>query len=269
MALGFAVALIILLAADGRAMGGAPDPAYFPLTRITVLYDNVPYSDQCRPQWGFSCLIEGGGKTLLFDTGGDGAVLLENMATLGVDPAKIDRVVLSHSHWDHSVGLEDFLKKRGPVPVHIPASLPKLHKHDLRQLGAQLVDVSIPAVILPGVHTTGEMGQAIKEQSLILRTTEGMIVITGCAHPGIVEIVKSARGQFSEPVLLVMGGFHLLNTGAAQVKAIAAALRELGVLHVAPSHCTGDEAIQIFAGEFGERFVRSGVGGMLSPEDLK
>ena len=80
--------------------------------KITVVYNNYPYKEDLETGWGFSCLVEGADKTILFDTGGDGAVLLGNMDKLRIDPAVVDVVVLSHIHGDHTGGLEDFLEKK-------------------------------------------------------------------------------------------------------------------------------------------------------------
>jgi 7,8-dihydropterin-6-yl-methyl-4-(beta-D-ribofuranosyl)aminobenzene 5'-phosphate synthase len=93
---------------------------------ITVSYDNNPYKERLTAAWGFSCVIRGTEKTILFDTGGDGSILLANMEELGINPKEIDLVVLSHIHGDHVGGLSSFLEKNPEVVVYLPKSFPKI-----------------------------------------------------------------------------------------------------------------------------------------------
>jgi 7,8-dihydropterin-6-yl-methyl-4-(beta-D-ribofuranosyl)aminobenzene 5'-phosphate synthase len=86
------------------------------------------------------------------------------------------------------------------------------------------------------------------------------VIITGCAHPGIVAIVEQAREVFAEPVRLVLGGFHLGGKSKAEIDAILRDFQRLGVEQVAPCHCTGEQAITQFAAEYGEDFIEAGVG---------
>ena len=104
------------------------------------------------------------------------------------------------------------------------------------------------------------MGVQIKEQALVLDTSQGIVVITGCAHPGIVGIVKKAKEMLSKDIDLVFGGFHLMGTPTSQIKKIIAEFRAMGVNKVGATHCTGDEAIQMFRDEWGKDFVELGAG---------
>ena len=92
---------------------------------VTVVYDNNPYKEGLETAWGFSCLITGSEKTILFDTGGDGSSLLGNMEKLAIEPDSIDTVVLSHIHGDHTGGLHSFLEKNHEITVYLPKSFPK------------------------------------------------------------------------------------------------------------------------------------------------
>lgn len=114
--------------------------------------------------------------------------------------------------------------------------------------------------ILPGIHTKGKMGTSIPEQGLFLETSRGLVVITGCAHPGVDKMVRRTKGVGGGNIRLVVGGFHLGSASTAEVRGICAAFRELGVQKVAPCHCTGDQAMDIFADEFGDDYVPAGVG---------
>lgn len=160
---------------------------------IIVTYDNNAYKEGLETAWGFSCLIRGTEKTILFDTGGNGSILLANMKQLGIDPEEIGLVVLSHIHGDHVGGLRSFLEKNNEVVVYLPKSFPKSFKDNVQEYGAKVVDVQEPLKICEGVYSTGELGRWIKEQSSIIHTDKGSIVITGCAHPGIVKIVNKGK----------------------------------------------------------------------------
>jgi pimeloyl-ACP methyl ester carboxylesterase len=123
------------------------------------------------------------------------------------------------------------------------------------------VEVAPGQAITPRLFSTGEMRVAdFVEQALIIKTQSGLVIITGCAHPGIVPIVKRAKELLGGPVYLVMGGLHLLDKSAAELRNIVTELRELGVARVAPSHCSGDQAIALFVAEYGNNFIRSGAG---------
>ena len=232
---------------------------------IAILYDNNPYDERLKTVWGFSCLVERGDLALLFDTGGDAPTLLSNMATLGLDPVEIDIIVLSHIHGDHVGGLGGILADNEKVTVYLPRSFPAGFKAQVKA-HAHLVEVQEPIEIAEGIHTTGEMGKGIPEQSLVLVTKQGLVVITGCAHPGIVSIVKRTKEITGGEVYLVMGGFHLGSASKAAIEGIFEDFRRLGVQKVAPCHCSGDLARSAFEKAYGENFVLAGVGRRLKIE---
>jgi len=174
--------------------------------KITIVYDNEA-NPGLKSGWGFSCLIEAKEK-ILFDTGDSGKKLIYNMKQLNIEPKDIGKVAISHNHWDHTGGLKEFLKLNNNAKVFHPKSFSK------------------PTEIFPGVHSTGALGGLIKEQSLIVNTEKGNLVITGCAHPGLAKIIDKAK-QLGE-IYAVLGGFH----GFSKLEKLQ------GIKLIAPCHCT-------------------------------
>ena len=226
---------------------------------ITVVYDNNPYDQRLAPAWGFSALVEYRDHILLFDTGGDGRILMENIRILGVDPTRIDIVVLSHAHEDHTGGLTALLDFGAKPAIYLLPSFLVSFKRQIEQF-TQVIEVSPGQSLAEGFWTTGEMRRTIPEQALVIRTEQGLVVIMGCAHPGIVAIVKQAQDMFAKPVRLVLGGCHLRSKSEAESAAILKDFRRLEVEMVAPCHCTGEYAIKLFAAEYGKDFIKVGVG---------
>jgi len=174
--------------------------------KITIVYDNEA-NPGLKSGWGFSCLIEAKEK-ILFDTGDSGENLIYNLRQLNIQPESIAAVVISHNHWDHTGGLKEFLKLKNNAKIFHPESFSK------------------PIEISPGVHSTGALGGLIKEQSLVVNTEKGNLVITGCAHPGLESIIEKARQLGT--IYGVVGGFH----GFSKLEK----LQEIEL--IAPCHCT-------------------------------
>lgn len=227
---------------------------------LTTLFDNYRGKPGLKTGWGFSCLVKADDHVILFDTGADDSVLLYNMSQLNIKPADIQTIVLSHIHHDHVGGLDGILKQNNKIIVYLPASFPARFKENVRGRGAKVVEVSQPAKIAPGVNSTGEMGSRIKEQSLLIDTPKGIVVVTGCAHPGIVNIVEEARRLTGKKVYLAVGGFHLFGASYPQLKKIISTMQQLGVARIAPCHCSGDQARELFAQAYGEGYIANGVG---------
>ena len=227
---------------------------------ITIVYDNNKYDSRLIPARGFSCVVKLREETILFDTGGDGTILLSNMAKVGINPEEIDTVVLSHIHSDHTGGLKELLERNSEVTVYVPQSFPVAMKQGIKSSGATVEEIHGAQELFEHILTTGELDGGIKEQSLLVRTSRGLVVVTGCVHPGVVNITRTAKQITREKIYLVMGGFHLAGAFPSQISYITESLLQLGVAKVAQCHCSGDEARKLFKDYFGENYINSGVG---------
>ncbi len=232
-------------------------------THLTVfdVYDNVEFDSNYKTGFGFGCVVKLKDKNILFDTGGDSPTLLSNMKTAGIMPEDIDIVFLSHIHPDHTGGLLGFLERNSHVKVYIPNSFPRNIKRRVASTGAVTVEIGNATTIAEGIYSTGELGGRPKETSLVVDSDKGLIVITGCAHPDIVKILKKVKYLFAKKIYLVIGGFHHPPATAVDQ------FEKLGVVKVAPSHCTGRPAIKAFEKTYQDNFIRSGVGKTIEISD--
>ena len=233
--------------------------------KITVIYDNNPMIKNLQPDWGFACLVEIGKNKILFDTGDNGTILMKNMGKLGIDPKSIDVVVLSHFHHDHTGGLKDFLEVNSKVKVFYPQSFPREIVDMIKHSGAEAVPVSEFMEILPDVFTLGEIKGIIPEQSLAVRSKKGVVVITGCAHPGIVNILQRAKNKLpAEQIYLAIGGFHLHRLNEDEISKVIQKMFDMEILSVAPTHCSGSLARQMFREVFSADYAEVGVGKVIN-----
>jgi len=231
--------------------------------KMTVLYDNYLFSEGTKTAWGFSCFIEGTEKSILFDTGGKGEVLMHNIDKLNINTESVEMIVISHNHWDHTGGLFTFLEKKSGIPVYLPHSFPVKFINKVKEAEATVVLINEPVEICKDVYSTGEIEGPVNEQSLIVKTNKGLVVVTGCSHPGIVKIIKKAQEIMGEEVYLVFGGFHLMRDSEKDIKEIINQLRESGVKKCGATHCTGDKQINLFKEAFGNDYIEMGTGRVL------
>ena len=232
--------------------------------QIKVLFDKDGINKNLHTGWGVSFLVD---DKVLFDTGENGEWLLENMKILGVDIGKIEAVAISHDHWDHWGGLWDLLKSKKGMPVYICPNFSREFKDKAKKLGAGLIEVEKVRQILPDIFLTGEIagayhGKYMAEQAVVLKTANGITVITGCAHPGILKIVEKVKAEFpDEPLHLVLGGFHLIKSDRRAVEIVVENFKKLGLLKAGPTHCSGEEATDIFKKYYkGENLITVHVG---------
>jgi len=255
------IALIILSLATTLWAGAGFKPV-----EIKILFDNYESDPACKTGWGFSCLISGLDKKILFDTGADKNIFLGNAEALKVDLTSVDVLVISHLHGDHIQGIDALLAKKPGVQVYIPNQdhpAARAIIESWEKAGAKVVVVKQPLEICPGASLTGAMsaaGKAINEQSLILDTAKGAVIITGCAHQGILSILDRTKTLLKKNIDTVLGGFHLLDLAEKDLRAIIDKFREFGVQRVGATHCTGDKAILLFQAAYQENFIKLGAG---------
>lgn len=205
--------------------------------KATIIYDNTAWEKNLIPDWGFSCLVEALGKTILFDTGAKGNILLDNMRKLDIDPNTIDVVFISHDHWDHTGGLLDFLKIK-PVKVFIPNSCKGIGD------AGNIVRVDDKLKIYDNIYSTGELKNI--EHSLVIKEGEDVTVIAGCSHPGVREILRAAS-MFGKVKTLV-GGLHGFNDFEL--------INDLE--NICPTHCT--KYIQKIKTLYPGKYMNGGAG---------
>lgn len=208
--------------------------------KVTIVYDNTVFEGKLQSDWGFSAVVEAGAATILFDTGAQGSILLDNMRGLGIAPKQIDDVFISHAHSDHTGGLAAFLHENGDVRVWVPPSFREVEN------AREVIVVNGPTTLYEGIHSTGEL-EGI-EQSLCLATDKGIVVIAGCSHPKMSHILRAA-GRFGR-VYGIIGGFH------------ANEPESLGNLHlICATHCT--QYIDRIRSMYPEQYVEGGAGKVL------
>jgi 7,8-dihydropterin-6-yl-methyl-4-(beta-D-ribofuranosyl)aminobenzene 5'-phosphate synthase len=190
------------------------------------------------------------------------------MEKLAIGPKTIDVVFLSHIHGDHTGGLCSFLEKNCDVTVYLPKSFPREFETTVQGFGTKIVEVGQSLEICENVYSTGQVGGWMKEQSLIIRTDKGLVIITGCAHPGIVKIINAARDLMKDDILLVMGGFHLEWATKGKIERIISTFKQMGVRYIAPAHCTGEKASSLFEEHFDKNYINIGVGKVITIENL-
>jgi 7,8-dihydropterin-6-yl-methyl-4-(beta-D-ribofuranosyl)aminobenzene 5'-phosphate synthase len=235
------------------------------LLKISFLFDNKSVNSSLQEGWGLSLFIEQGAKKILFDTGGCVDAFVGNVEKLNIRLEDVTHLVISHKHWDHRKGLEYVLEK---LSKGTKVFLPKFFmSHFLKKKypslsfvrGSSFQEIDENACIL-----SLKGGFLLYEQILLLSTSTGLVVITGCAHPGIVSILKEVKKRFpATPIACVMGGFHLFDMSPTLTKKVVQDFQLLGVKRVAPCHCSGDHVIRQFQEAYTDNFLSVGTGSVI------
>ncbi|RKZ21585.1 MBL fold metallo-hydrolase [bacterium] len=223
--------------------------------RFIDVFDNTKKNRKLSRGWGLSFFFPD--YHLLFDTGESPIYLEQNLHELGISKDEIAYIFLSHEHWDHTGGMDIFRDEKRTVFLHSHFTEDSAEMY--RAMGLNVEVIEKPFEILPEVYSTGPLGNVIKEHSLIIETKEGLCVFTGCSHPGLEDILDSTR-KFGTRIRLVAGGFHLLDMNKEQIEGVIDLFKKYRVEKVAPTHCTGELAIEMFHDEFGEDFIELGAG---------
>jgi len=234
---------------------------------IKLLFDSTAINPKFKTGWGFSCLIN---NHILFDTGSDGEALLNNLRLMNINLSDIHKIIISHEHNDHTGGLWKILENQQNIPVYICFGFSQAFKTKIELLKNEPIESQHFQEIDKNIFTTGEIkgfykGYFTPEQSLVLKTSKGLVIITGCAHPGIINIIKIVKKQFpQENIYLVLGGFHLGAKSKQEIETIVKNFQSLKVEKIAPLHCSGDNARKIFKKYYGNNFIDLKVGETLN-----
>jgi 7,8-dihydropterin-6-yl-methyl-4-(beta-D-ribofuranosyl)aminobenzene 5'-phosphate synthase len=282
------VSLFLLFAAPSNAQ----EPR-----RITILYDAFGAPSPLVKDWGFAAFVEYGGRRILFDTGNNAKIFEHNVNQLGIDLKRLDAVIISHRHGDHTSGLTYLLEVNSDVKIYAPqeaaffrGSLPPGFLKPEPGLPAELryfegkppervisgtpwekgkfESVTKTIEIFPGFFVLTTRSQKpgtleMNEVSLAVRTPKGLAVVVGCSHPGVERILEEAA-KIDSRLFTVAGGFHLVLTPQEEIQRVASVLQDsLKIERVAPGHCTSELGFAVFLDRFKDRFDRAGLGSVI------
>jgi len=231
-----------------------------PYVEIYVLNDNYEY-DGFLSDWGVSFLIKTPNNTFLFDTGPSAYTLFYNAEKLGLNLSNVEFIVISHSHGDHTGGLEGLAWILRGKKVYIPSGAGYGLSSWIVNLGFKTIKVNETTVIAPGVAIIGELYGPPWEQALAIYVeNKGLIILTGCSHPGVENIVEKAAKELNIKPYLVIGGFHLAGASESRIRNTVSKLLALGVKKICPIHCSGDRIREILANNYPEVYGDGHVG---------
>jgi 7,8-dihydropterin-6-yl-methyl-4-(beta-D-ribofuranosyl)aminobenzene 5'-phosphate synthase len=267
------------------------------VSRLTYIYgDREVLKSGCQRAWGLVTLIEFDGKHILFDTGGDRDILKNNMQILGIDPKSLDLIVISHEHWEMLDGVPYLLENNPQLPIYttdvVVREMGQTELFQQRNWSDNLKGVNetlklTPNIILMKLKSRPRHGGpfGIEEVHIVLKTKQGLVILQGCGHPEIVNIMERSRQQTGEKrVYLISGGTRMLDPGKVvklpggglfsipqphpysdeDVAEIADKLLAAGVQHIVRTHCTGDRAEKILARKFGDKYINEKLGMTIS-----
>ncbi len=269
--------------------------------RITTLSENTANRGDFLAEWGLSILVETERENILLDTGRSLSASY-NTGVLKIDLTRIDKIVLSHGHYDHTGGLRQILRKmRNEVEIiaHPDVWAAKYSRHqgekdkyigipfqrqELESLGANFTLTAKPVKVADNIMTTGEISMVtgyeeidpamfvkddtgwhpdklLDDLALVINTELGSVVVSGCAHRGIINTLYHVK-QITDgkPIYAVLGGAHLISASEERIRLTIAALKELDVKRLGLNHCTSLPAASLLAQEFGDKFFFNNTG---------
>ena len=203
--------------------------------------------DYIRKKWGLSVLVD---EDLLFDTFCSGEYLKTGFQKYNVDIHAIKHVVISHEHWDHTGGLWYILEHNNDVNVYLCSRFSNAFRKRVKNYSCTVHEVIKPVPIKENIYSSGEMEgryseKSIYEQSLIVKKDNKIAVITGCSHPGILNILSQVISIHNEKINLLLGGLHLINKSMEDILEISSDIENIyNIEQIAPFHCTSHRAIK-------------------------
>jgi 7,8-dihydropterin-6-yl-methyl-4-(beta-D-ribofuranosyl)aminobenzene 5'-phosphate synthase len=250
-----------------EATVGAAEPSAGTHTselEIRIVFDNTSARADLRRSWGFSAVVDFRGHRVLFDAGSDPILLLEHLEQMQIDPKSIEHAVISHQHADHLRGVYWVFEKNPKMKVHFLDCFPEEPFRRAAAVKMKPHRVTGPFEVVPGIYSTGIVDGLPPEQSLAIETSQGLVMLVGCSHPGVVNLVETVQSQRKkDSIRLLLGGFHMLRKQPDQIKTAINRLQDLKVQTVMPAHCSGDPAKEMFQSLYGKQFQSAGVGRLI------
>jgi len=226
---------------------------------VSIIYDNYQAKQNLETDWGFACLVEYQGQQLLFDAGRKAELYKTNVKLMGINPEEIPTLFISHEHGDHTAGIPWIIEVNPSVTCYLPASYSEQLKAS-GKLPPNSKGVHKPSHLYGPFYSTGDDFAAFREQGLVVKTDNGGVLITGCGHPGVVQMVAVAEKELGIEIHTVIGGLHLMRKSEKELVQLAASLKEMGVKQICPTHCTGDNSIAFLKKSFGDGYISGGTG---------